>query len=214
MIDKQTLFRIFTETNKKLKLETIKDHYPEINTKQSGGKFDVEIIPIIHNSFKKYDIEIITNAGFWRWLSTYAYDGWFYELIEWRYKFSDDTIVDQINWGIGNDNLIIEFYFYRNWLRGEIGYDEDRKNRYELAQLGDIDFWRSHILRQEYGRDRNFVKALLIILFHEKKYSFSIKTIRQELVPQIRSWYATGSFTHLNHNDCYEVVCEICDSIS
>ena len=31
------------------KLETIKENYPEINTKQSGGKFDVEIIPIIHN---------------------------------------------------------------------------------------------------------------------------------------------------------------------
>ena len=57
-----------------------------------------------------------------------------------------------INWGITSPGSIIEVYFYRAWLRGQKMYDPSDADPYKYARLGASDVWRSHILRQDFGR--------------------------------------------------------------
>ena len=115
--------------------------------------------------------------------------------------------------GIANDNAIRDYYFYYCWLRADVGFNETTKHKYEIAKTGDADFWRSHIFRQDYGKDRILVKAILNVIFKDDHYKFTIKTIRHIFIPKIRAWYATGSFSHLNLNECIEVVKMICDRV-
>jgi len=204
-------------------LVPIKDKFPEKLPEIKGNKFDLEILPIIHKFFEEFPLTMLTSAGFWRWLSIMATDGYFYELIEWRFKSYEEKIVNSRNWGIADDNMIVEYYFYYCWLRACVGYEETRKNKYEIAKLGDADFWRSHIFRQDYGKDRILVKAILIVLFEDLEYKSFYKgnklglsktdTIRKIFIPEIRSWYAGGSFSHLSFDECIEVVKIICDIV-
>jgi hypothetical protein len=52
-----------------------------------------------------------------------------------------------------------ETLFRRLWLRAEMAHDPMRDDPYEIAQYGDIDFWRSHVFRQKYAEYRGFVEA-------------------------------------------------------
>ena len=194
-------------------LDSIKNKYPDILPVNRGNKFDIEVLPVIHKHFMEYSLKMVTCAGFWRWFSIMAVDSFFYDLIEWRFKSSEGKIVGPINWGIANDNAIRDYYFYYCWLRADVGFDETIKHKYEIAKTGDADFWRSHIFRQDYGKDRILVKAILNVIFKDDHYNFTIKTIRHIFIPKIRAWYATGSFSHLNLNECIEVVKMICDRV-
>jgi hypothetical protein len=57
---------------------------------------------------------------------------------------------------------------------------------YHLARLGDIDFWRSHVLRQGYSNGRQFARALAQFQFPGGKPHLSIDDIR-ELAKRLRA---------------------------
>jgi hypothetical protein len=144
----------------------------------TGGKFEAlasrnvhEILPRAHPA--------LGDPEFWIWLAVEH----FADLIEWRY--GDLTAgCDLKNYGIGSRG---ENFLYRLWLRGELGYDPDGLNPYELAGRGDVDFWRSHLFRQRFANARIFARAWLRFQFPEpdKPPRLSINGIRQ-LVKRLR----------------------------
>jgi Family of unknown function (DUF6339) len=93
------------------------------------------------------------DPTFWTWLAITH----FRDLIGWRYG-NDQNGSHPENYGIGKRGT--ENLLYRLWMRAEIAYDPGAEDPYHLARLGNIDFWRSHVLRQGYSNGRQFARAL------------------------------------------------------
>ncbi len=99
------------------------------------------------------DSGMLCDPEFWIWLAVVHFP----DLVEWRYS-SPAAGTKLANYGVGSrtENLL-----YRLWLRAELVLDEAAKDRYHLADAGQIDFYRSHLFRQGYANARNFARALL-----------------------------------------------------
>jgi hypothetical protein len=125
-------------------------------------------------------VEAVADRDFWLWLAL----AHFSDLVEWRYGNREGG-VDWKNYGIGasGENLL-----YRLWLRGELGLDENARDRYDLARRGEIDFWRSHLFRQGYANTRTFARALIRFQYpdgNQVRPKLRIGAIR-ELVKRLR----------------------------
>ena len=78
---------------------------------------------------------------------------------------------------------------------------------YHYAQKGASDVWRSHIFRQEFGRDRNFVKAFLDVLVDDTgKSKVSSQSLRQDVIPAVRAWTSNATFSHLSYAECKDLI--------
>ena len=148
-------------------LEVIRSKFSE--PEKDGGYRKFEILAGIE-THKLLPIHPATaDPDFWTWLLMRS----FVPLVSWRYG----ETADAKNFGLGGAQ---ENFLFRLWLRADIGFDPATKS-YELAELGDIDFWRSHIFRQSYGDGRSFVRALIQFQFPagvDAKARLSIKQIR------------------------------------
>lgn len=185
------------------KLKNIQKKYKGKNFKTIGGQIDAELPEIIHGELDTLsDIHALSNIGFWRWLSNVACDGFFWHFIMWR--FDSDKV---INWGITSPANSIEVYFYRAWLRGHKMADKSLPDPYKYARIGTSDVWRSHILRQDFGRDREFVKAFLDTLYDETgKTLVGTNELRQDLIPAIRAWTSSATFSHLTYKESLDLI--------
>lgn len=169
-----------------------------------GGHIDSLVIEPVYTTLQEYGITPyqLSHIGFWQWFSNIAYSGRFWKFIKWRFGSSK-----QINWGICNPSLMIEVYFYRAWLRGHKMYDKDLPDPFHYARLGGSDIWRSHVLRQDFGRDKEFVKALLDTIY-DKNGNVIIGTqeLRKSLIPAIRAWTSGSTFSHLTYQENLELI--------
>ena len=183
--------------------EKFKKRYPNGLPKAVGGEVDSRIVKPIHKHLSAVThVDQLARIGFWRWLSNVAYSGFFWKFIEWRFQ---DRM--QINWGITSGSRLVEVYFYRAWLRGHFMFEPKLSDPYHYAQKGASDVWRSHIFRQEFGRDRNFVKAFLDVLVDDKgKSKVSSQSLRQEVIPAVRAWTSNATFSHLSYPECKELI--------
>jgi len=205
----------FDQTLSDLELEALIDGLRDIQSKYDknnkvsvGGLIDSEVCVLVHQEISRFAYpRELSNIGFWRWLSNIACGGFFWKFIEWRYPSKPGQSSNPVNWGIVSAGSIIEVFFYRAWLRGYKMYDPSKSDPYHYARLGGSDIWRSHILRQDFGRDREFVKALLDTL-HDKdgKQQIGTNDLRQKLIPGIRSWTSSGSFSHLSYEESYALI--------
>lgn len=168
-------------------------------TGQKGKKFEAEACTIIHQSIEG-DISIFGDLDFWVYLAVIEFP----DLISWRYSVGEDQNISLANYGIGNrvENLI-----YRLWIRADIAYDTDLKDHYGLARKGDIDVWRSHILRQRYGNCRNIACALIKYQYPEdaKGSRLSVKVLR-ELAKRLKRLYTNLEFSFLNEDQAMELI--------
>ena len=86
-------------------------------------------------------------------------------------------------------------------------YDPSDADPYKYARLGASDVWRSHILRQDFGRDREFVKAFLDTVYNSSgKVVISTNEMRTKLIPALRAWTSSASFSHLSYNENLELI--------
>lgn len=151
----------------------------EIGDVTNGGafrKFERQAAILVHGMMPKH--VALGDRDFWTWLTV----TYFVDLVKWRYPGSTNTK----NFGVGG---AIENLLFRAWLRGEIAYMPDNSDPYALADLGDTDFWRSHIFRQDYACGREFAQALVNFQFPKAlqgKPRLRISEIR-ELVKRLRT---------------------------
>ena len=186
-------------------LNVVKDSYNGKNMIKVGGQIDSDLTEIVHSKLSTHgSVHELCQLGFWRWLSNVAHNGFFWEFIMWR--FDSDK---KINWGITNSpSSIIEIYFYRAWFRGHKMYDpESTSDPYKYAKLGSSDVWRSHILRQDFGRDKEFVKAFLDTIYDKSgKTTIDTENLRKRLIPAIRAWTSGSTFSHLSYKENLELI--------
>ena len=186
------------------RLRDVEARFAHKSIKSIGGLIDATLPEIIHSElFCRANVHQLSQIGFWRWLSNIASDGYFWNFINWRFGNSEKLL----NWGITNPGSIIEVYFYRAWLRGHKMIEPNAKDPYRYARIGASDMWRSHILRQDFGRDKEFVKAFLDTVYDDKgKAVVGTTELREKLIPAIRAWTSGGSFSHLTYNESLELM--------
>ena len=190
-------------------LQDIQSQYPEKRARapDMGGKIDSEITEIIHSELSKHaHVHELSQIGFWRWLSNIACEGFFWKFIMWRFESEQ-----LINWGI-TDRLgpEIEVYLCRAWLRAHKMWDPKESDPYKYAKLGSSDVWRSHILRQDFGKDKEFVKAFLDTIYNSNgKTVVKTKELRTKLIPALRAWTSGATFSHLSYKENKELIMKL-----
>jgi hypothetical protein len=173
--------------------------------KALGGQVDVDLIEPVHSICSKFaDVGQLSELGFWRWLSNVALSGYFWHFIAWRYEKKE-----QVNWGITSPRNAVEVLLYRSWLRGQKMFDGALEDPYEYAKRGTSDVWRSHILRQDFGKDVNFVRAFLDSCWDKQGSRILSDTkLRQRLIPALRSWTSNATYSHLTYDECIALIQE------
>ncbi|MCG8042211.1 MAG: DUF6339 family protein [Candidatus Thiodiazotropha endolucinida] len=184
-------------------LQVIQFDFGNDVAKASGGLVDSSIVEPIHRALSELaSPHQLSQLGFWRWLSNVASDGFFWQFIKWRLNSEN-----QINWAITSQAQIVEVYFYRAWLRGQKMIDVSLPDPYIYAKKGSSDFWRSHVFRQEFGRDREFVKAFLDTVYKEDgSTSIGTNELRKKLIPALRAWSSGATFVHLSYEENLELI--------
>ncbi|WP_025770161.1 DUF6339 family protein [Thioalkalivibrio sp. HK1] len=185
-------------------LDRIKMRYKGGNIKFKGGDIDSDVVEPVHRALSEHATAFqLSQIEFWMWLSNVAVNGGLWNFLYWRFSGSDQLV----NWGITTPKNLKEVYFYRAWLRGHRMYDPSLDDPYHYAKLGSGDVWRSHILRQEFGSDREFVKAFLDTIYNESgKDVIGTDDLRAQLIPEIREWTSSASFSHLSYEENKELL--------
>jgi len=117
-----------------------------------GGRFESEACVVVHTCLAGVDRTVLADHDFWTWLATDLLA----DIVEWRFG-TDGAPTQPANYGIGvrSENML-----FRLWLRAELGKTAGPEP-YKLAQFGDQDLWRSHLLRQGYANARTVVHSML-----------------------------------------------------
>ncbi|MGE0294817.1 MAG: DUF6339 family protein [Hyphomonadaceae bacterium] len=171
--------------------------------KNKGGEFEALACVAFHETLKlpRY---VAADHRFWLWL-TFAWSGGdFAKLVDWRFQGKPD----QKNYGVTSAASFREGFLARLWWRAEIGCQPGAKDPYAIARQGDQDIWRSHILRQRYGRNRSFARSFISTLYPKGKRTLSIREER-ELAKLTRARNAATAFELLDDNTRDAVLSEL-----
>ena len=135
------------------KLETIYDRVDGQEADLSNDRFEAEASVLIHKSLPRD--EALSDPEFWIWFAV-SHGAL---LVRRRYPSSEKKpFPDKSNFTSSNAR---ETLYYRLWVRAELARDPELADQYELAWYGDIDFWRSHVLRQMSSEAGPILSALI-----------------------------------------------------
>jgi hypothetical protein len=173
-----------------------------------GKVFEADACVIVHQQLR-LSPDCASSPEFWAWLTLLAADGVFADLVDWRFGGYDS--IKPRNYGIARPSEIFEGLFARLWFRAEIAFEPDGADPYSLARRGDIDIWRSHLFRQEFGRCYAVQRALLRYQYPDAnptKKTLSTGEIRK-LVKRLRIANATLSYELIDVEAVTEVITAI-----
>ena len=172
-------------------------------TDPAANTFEAKASRLVHAAIPG-NAEMLADPDFWVWLAVVHFP----EVVEWRYRYKNrksETFAQLDNYGVGSrsDNLM-----YRLWLRAELVLDAQAKDRYHLADAGQIDFYRSHLFRQGYANARNFSRALLRYQYPNADLAEPrLKTLEiRELVKRLRRMRSNLFLEILAEGDCRAVI--------
>ena len=187
-------------------LRTVMHDHDGKNMKAYGRVIDSKVVKPVHSILSRCaEPYQLGRLEFWAWLSNYACDGFFWEFLKWRYDSNQ-----MMNWGITSPTRIVEVYFFRAWLRGQKMYDPKGENPYKYAEKGGSDVWRSHILRVDFGKDKECVKAFLDTIYDDQgNTQIGTTELRTKLIPALRSWSSNASFSHLSYDECLSLISKL-----
>lgn len=177
-----------------------------------GMTFEALAAPLVHSRLR-LDAATATSREFWLWLSFAACDGRYADIVDWR--FGGRLDIGPENYGIVSRGQLREGLFARLWLRGDIGYDASSEDPYSLARRGDMDIWRSHVMREEYGRFRPLAAALIRYQYPDaspESRRLTNKSLR-ELAKRIRMLDATIAYETLEPDQLARIIEENANSI-
>jgi Family of unknown function (DUF6339) len=166
-----------------------------------GGRFEQQACVIVHRRLAECDPVVLADRNFWIWLAIVQ----FADIVEWRFGTRGQH-ANLANYGIGQP---IENLLFRLWLRAELVKDAKGKDIYHLARTGDMDLWRSHILRQSYANARVVAKALLRLQAGQlAAKKLTVDNVR-ELAKRLRRLHANVVFEFLNAGQAEGLVVEL-----
>ena len=170
-----------------------------------GKDFEAPASAVTHRILELQP-DVATNREFWLWLSFVAVDGRFADIIDWR--FGAKPPIERVNYGLGRKSEIWEGLFARLWLRGRIGFDVNSQDPYDIAKRGGIDIWRSHVIRQEYGRCPSVARALVRYQHPDQDPNSRTLTVKElrELAKRLRIVDASVSYEVLAEHQINEII--------
>lgn len=140
----------------------------------TNDRFEAAACIVVHQSLPRDPA--LADPEFWIWMAT----GPGLDLIRRRYPGKGEAqIPDRLNFTSANAR---ETFLYRLWVRAELAFDPALEYPYELAQYGDIDFWRSHVLRQKLSEVQPILRAFVMLNFPDgpdTKRMTSVKELRE-----------------------------------
>lgn len=194
------------------KLHDLRQTFPIDALPRNRAKdFEAGACGIVHRELRLTPA-VAGCAEFWSWLNFCAVGGAFVNLVKWR--FGNETSDEPRNFGVTNSASIFEGLLARLWLRGEVGYDPTASDPYELSKRGDIDIWRSHVIRQEYGRCPIVRRALIRFQYPDAagRKTLSNNQLR-ELVKLIRIGEASTAYELLDETEVAEIIKELAKQV-
>jgi len=197
-----------SQTNSMLKkLSQLKSKLPNPLPTAKGRDFESPASEVVHKSLELNALAA-SSREFWLWMTFGADSGQLLELVDWR--FGTQKHINDVNYGITSRAGTWEGLFARLWWRGSIGFDQNFEDPYDIAKRGDIDIWRSHVIRQEYGRCATVARALIRYQHPDsdpKSKTLTIKKLR-ELAKRLRIVDATMSYELLTEAQITELIGE------
>ena len=92
-------------------------------------------------------------------------------------------------------------------------YSKNAADPYELVKYGDVDTWRSHILRVNTGSCRNYARALIRFQYPDSKQNrLSVNEIR-ELAKKVKRIQATVALELLTEEGAYSLVEQLAKTV-
>lgn len=126
------------------------DHIP----KGRDCEFDGHAAEIVHATLRGHEA-LVSNINFWIRLSLAD----LVRIVQLRHPGGTAGMAAPANFCLETPR---NGFLFRSWLRGDIGFDPSFPDPYFLAKLGDdVDFWRSHVLRVDYGGCRLFARCFI-----------------------------------------------------
>ena len=180
--------------------------FPASLGRQDAGDFESALVEPLHRTLR-IDPMQAADREFWIWLSVRH----FFDLVQYRHG-DGERLANEANFGLRGkwDGLLC-----RVWFRAEIAFDSNRDDPYELAKLGDQDFWRSHVLRVRFGACRSLVKALVEFQYPDGSAGKArLKTADKDtgirmLAKLLRRTHATRALELYARADAHSLLAEI-----
>lgn len=154
---------------------------PKKGTKQTI-QLESDAAVAVHDTLKQYAPAILMDLDFWAYLALSPLE----RFVAWRYAVGPGPIPAS---GMANFGAVkrSENLLFRLWSRAELVYDVKHADPYTVARRGSVDFWRSHVLRQNFCNARTFARGFVLFQYPDgkKSESLGIQEIR-ELAKRVR----------------------------
>lgn len=171
--------------------------------------FEMMACSVMHRSLGKLSVLAASDPKFWMWLTFASCGKKMVELVDLRIK-KGDSIPAEVNFGITTRANVYEALYARLWWRGYRFFDPSADNPYELAERGDIDFWRSHILRQNFSRADAMTRAFVKFILPDHKRSSGLDTdLMRGVAKKLKARYTSCCFEALDEEQCRQILIEL-----
>lgn len=162
----------------------------------ANSTFESRACVVLHSNLV-LSADAAADPGFWRWLSL----GPLLPVIKLRHL---PLRPEHVGLGSPWDALLS-----RLWFRADLSVDPADEYPYALSVLGDLDFWRSHVLRADYSSCRQLLRALIRFQFPKEndckprlKPSGSSENGMRALAKRIKLRHAVVAFELLDEAEC------------
>jgi hypothetical protein len=175
--------------------------------------FEMMACSVMHRSLGKLSVVAASDPRFWMWLTFASLGTKMVELVDLRIK-KGDSIPSEVNFGITTRANVYEALYARLWWRGYRFFDPSAENPYELAERGDIDFWRSHILRQNFSRADAMTRAFVKFILPDHKRSSGLDTdLMRGVAKKLKARYTSCCFEALDEEQCRHILLELAGEV-
>lgn len=187
------------------KLDDLRQAFPLDALPRNRAKdFEAGASGIVHRELN-LGPEAAATPDFWAWLTFCAVGGALANLVKWR--FGTEEGHDPRNYGITTPANTFEGLFARLWFRGEIAYDPGSSDPYDLAKRGDVDIWRSHIIRPEFARCPIVRRELIRYQYPDASGKRTLRNLHlRELVKLIRIGEASLAYELLDEKEVSSII--------
>jgi hypothetical protein len=175
--------------------------------------FEMMACSVVHRALGTLSAVAASDPRFWMWLTFASCGKKMVELVDLRIK-KGDSIPADVNFGITTRANVYEALYARLWWRGYRFFDPSADNPYELAERGDIDFWRSHILRQNFSRADAMTRAFVKFILPEHGRSSGLDTdLMRGVAPKLKARYTSCCFESLDQEQCRQILIELATEV-
>jgi hypothetical protein len=178
---------------------------------KSSEEIDRRCFHLVHELIQQADDPLmIADLDFWTYLAVVH----LHDVIRMRFP-GKRGMPNLENWGIPRST---ECWVYKLWVRGEVGWDPDLEDPYERGRLGSVDFWTSHVHRQQFMNARTIFRRILAFQYPPALKGAPLLWEGEEKpekkgVPGLRTWikrlcenYATVEYLLLNEQEADRLI--------